>query len=149
MALVAMHWANRRKLRGILRGRRLLSEVEFAALFAVPLEGTVAQSVRTLLAPWVPCDVSLLRPDDEFCGDLFLDALDGMDPEEFLLSVEKMWDVDIPRVEAAELKTIAQLAAAVAVRLGGSQSSMRVNADVLDRSAAQPPADLGRRLPSR
>lgn len=146
---MAAHWANRRKLRGLLRGRRPLSEEEFGALFSVPLEGSVAQSVRSLLAPWVRFDVALVRPEDEFCGDLLLDALDGMDPEEFLLSVEKRWGVDIPRGDAAELRTIAELAAAVAQRLGGSQSNMPVNADVQERPAAQRPTDLGRRLPTR
>lgn len=117
LAMAAMHRVKRARLRELLRSRRPLSEEEFGALFPAPLEREVAQSVRRLLAPWVSCDVALIRPEDEFCADLLLDAFDGLDPHEFLVSVEKRWGVDLPRGEAAQLKTVAELAAAIAPRL--------------------------------
>jgi acyl carrier protein len=74
-------------------------------------------------------DAALIRPDDEFCGDLLLDALDGLDPEEFLRSVEAKWAVSIPDGVAAELRTVRQLSAEVARRMGEAQSNKSFDAD--------------------
>lgn len=113
VAIGVFNYANRRKIALHLKNREPLDDEAFAALFPSNQEGEVAVSIRTLLKPWVTFDIQLLRPEDQFCGDLLLDAMDGMDPEEFLLSVENRWQVKIHQTEAEGLLSIAQLSAAV------------------------------------
>jgi len=118
VALAAIvHWRKRRGVARYVQGREPLSDSEFAALFASVTQGQVGLGIRQLLKGWVPVDVSLIRPDDEFSGDLLLDALDGLDPEEFLRTVEAKWSVNIPGSVAAELRTVRQLSAEVVRRM--------------------------------
>ena len=115
-----VRWRNKTQVAAFLQGREPLSRDAFASLFATPDEGRVAVSIRELLESWVAFDVARIRPDDEFCGRLLLDAVDGLDAEEFLRAVEKRWGISIPNEVAADLRTVRQLSSEVARRLSGS-----------------------------
>ena len=145
IAAAVSHRRIGKRVRSFLQGREPLSEGEFARLFSSPLEGDVGVSIRELLKPWISVDVTLLRPDDEFCKQLLLDARDGLDPEEFLRSVEDRWAVGVARTEAERILTIRQLAAAVAKRLRATQPDRLFDTDAQTRPAAARPALNGRR----
>jgi hypothetical protein len=117
-----VRWRNKARLATFLQGRAPLSAEAFASLFTTRDEGRVAVSIRELLAPWVAFEVELVRPDDEFCGELLLDAVDGLNPEEFLHTVEKRWSVSILNETAADLRTIRHLSSEVVRRMSGTKS---------------------------
>lgn len=117
IVMAVFHYGKHRKINALLHGRTPLTDEDFASLFPSIMGGKVAISVRRHLKPWVAFDVRLIRPQDKLCGDLLLDALDGMDPEEFLTSIEKEWNVKLPDEEAQELLSIAELVDAVTRRV--------------------------------
>ena len=135
----AVHRRNRRRVVKHLVGREALGNEQFASLFPSPLEGKVGVSLLRLLAPWVRFDVALIRPADRFCADLLLGVEDGLDANEFVASVEREWRIDLPDEEAAELRTVAELAHAVARRVSGVQSNLSLNTDPQRHQAAPPP----------
>lgn len=116
-------YTKHRKITSYLQGRTPLTDEDFAALFPSTLEGKVGVSIRRHLKSWVAFDVRLVRPQDLLCGDLLLDALDGMDPDVFLASVEKEWKVKLPDVNSQELRSIAELASAVSRYASEMQSN--------------------------
>lgn len=117
VAFAAWRWVERRAVQRYLAGREALDDAAFSSLFPTELEGEIAVSARRLLASMVSVDVALIRPDDKPAVDLGLGKRDGLDANEFLASVERQWQVKVPRTIASQLETVADVACAVAQRV--------------------------------
>ncbi len=115
--IATLRFAARRRVRHRLRGREPLDDESFSSLFPSQLEGEIAVSARKLLAPMVSFDVTLIRPEDKPAVDLGLGSMDGLDANEFLASVERHWKVKVPAQVALQLRTVADVAGAVAQRV--------------------------------
>lgn len=116
-AVSAMRWSQRRNVQRFLQGREALDDAAFSSLFPTPLEGEIAVSARKLLAPLVAFDVALIRPGDKPAVDLGLGAMDALDVDDYIASIERHWRVKVPRAIASQLRTMEDIAAAVAQRV--------------------------------
>ena len=89
-----------------MAGRQPLTEIEFGRKFFPPQQAEVASKLRSIMTRHIPVDLSRILPDDRLVDDLRMDALDSMSTVEFVLEVEKEFDIRIPAAAAEKMRTL-------------------------------------------
>ena len=97
----------RRKFVNLMADRTRLSEADFALLFPGAEESAAA--VRQAIAVAVPGDGSLMRPRDRIVKDLMVDALEGLNTNVIVATLERRFSIHIPGARAAEVRTVQEL----------------------------------------
>lgn len=107
------------RVRAILHmnGRPSLSETQFGATYFTGPHADVAARLRNILSRHIPLDISRLQPDDKLVEDIRMDALDSMSTVEFLLEVEREFQLSIPHHVAAKMQTFRDLCEYVGSRI--------------------------------
>jgi acyl carrier protein len=98
----------------------------FAAAYDPPEHAGVAVRLRAILAEKTVVNVDRLRPDDEFVKDLRIDELDSMALSEFVVDVEKEFNIAVPESEWERLRTFRDVVSAVAVRVPAAADTTSV-----------------------
>lgn len=93
--------------------RRPLTDTEFGGQFFSPEDAEVASKLRIILARHIAVDLSRLHPDDRVVEDIRMDALDSMSTVEFILEIEKEFNIKIPDAAAEKMRTLRDIVAYV------------------------------------
>ena len=97
----------RRKFAILMTDRTPLSEADFALLFPGAEESAAA--VRQAIAIAVPGDGGLIRPLDRLAKDLMVDAMDGLNTNVIIATLERRFSISIPDARASEVRTVQEL----------------------------------------
>ncbi|MGI8965435.1 MAG: acyl carrier protein [Limisphaerales bacterium] len=85
-------------------GRPALNEIEFGQHYFSPNRAEIATKLRAILSRHIAIDLSQLQPNDRFVEDLRMDALDSLSTVEFIIEVEKEFEITIPNAAAEKMK---------------------------------------------
>ena len=108
LALALAHRQSvRRKFANLMADRIPLSEADFALLFPGAEESAAA--VRQAIAVAVPGDGSFMRPHDRIVRDLMVDALDGLNTNVIVATLERRFSIHIPDARASEVRSVQEL----------------------------------------
>jgi acyl carrier protein len=88
-----------------MAGRPALSETEFGRRYFPPDRAEIAAKLRKIFSRHIVVDLSQLQPNDRFIEDLRMDALDSMATVEFVIEVEKEFEIKIPDAPAEKMTT--------------------------------------------
>jgi acyl carrier protein len=94
-----------------MEGRPSLTAQEYSTYYFPQEEADVAAQVRTMFSQRIDLDVSRVHPDDRLVDDLRMDALDSMSTIEFVMDLEKHFNIDIPDRAAVEMRTLNDITA--------------------------------------
>jgi len=97
--------AEKRRALAHMAGRPELSEVEFGEHYFPIDRAEVAAKLRNILARHITVDLSRMHPGDRFVDDLRMDALDSMAIVEFVIEIEKEFEINIPDSAAEKMIT--------------------------------------------
>lgn len=112
--------ASRRRVRRRLADRPQLTAHAFGETHFGPsaARSSLAEEVRQILAQYVPVSLDGLSPDDAFAKDLEMDEMDSMASVEFVIELERRFDVKIPDADAERILTFRELVLYLERRLG-------------------------------
>jgi acyl carrier protein len=85
--------------------RAALSEDEFSKQFFPSGRAEIAAKLRKILSRHIPIDLSKMQPNDRFVEDLRMDALDSMSTVEYVIEIEKEFEIKIPDSAAEKMLT--------------------------------------------
>jgi len=97
--------AEKRRALAHMAERSALGEVEFGERYFPTGRAEIAAKLRSILARHIPVDLSRMHPGDRFVDDLRMDALDSMAIVEFVIEVEKEFEITIPDAAAEKMLT--------------------------------------------
>jgi acyl carrier protein len=86
-------------------GRPAFDEREFGRHYFPPDRAEIATRLRRILANHVGIDISRMSPTDRFIEDLWMDDFDSMATVDFVIAIEKEFDIQIPDSAAEKLIT--------------------------------------------
>ena len=89
-----------------MQSRTSLSDQEFGHTFFPPDRVEIAARLRHILSRHISVDLSRLHPDDKLVEDIRMDALDSLSTVEFIMDVEKEFDITVPNSVAKEMRTM-------------------------------------------
>ena len=87
-----------------MAGRSQKSSYEFGVAF-YPTYASTASTVKNILEEYLPIDLAQLEPSDRLVQDLRMDALDSMSTVEFIIALEKHFDISIADKDAENMHT--------------------------------------------
>ena len=102
--LVGSKQANR-KLELYFSGRPVLNADEFGKHYFPLEQAEIAVRIRKILARHVGIDIARMNPADRFIEDLLMDDFDSMSTVEFVIEIEKEFNVEIPNAVAEKMTT--------------------------------------------
>jgi acyl carrier protein len=98
-----------REVRGKLGSRPQLNAEGFAHEYFTEDKREVAKRLMDITREHSVADITGLSPDDAFVTDLRMDDLDSMAIVDFVVHVEKDFDVTIPEHETKSMRTFGEL----------------------------------------
>ncbi len=101
--------AARQRVLSHMADRPALNEKEFGARYFSPDRAEIAAKLRTILARHVDVEISQMQPADRFIEDLRMDDFDSMSTVEYVIEVEKEFEIEIPDSAAAKMTTFQSL----------------------------------------
>jgi acyl carrier protein len=123
--LYAVNRSERARILKRVGDRHATSDAEFSGFFSSAAESEIAIDVRNQLKKYLLIPINLVQPDDKLCADLGLDARDGLDPNSFVMDVEKTTGIKIPDAKAVEMLTLRDIVLYVhAARAAQSKSEL-------------------------
>lgn len=87
------------------RGRPTLDEGEFGRHYFSPEKAEIAGRLREILADYVGIDLSRMNPSDRFIEDLRMEDFDSMATVEFIIAIEKEFEIEIPNSVVEKMTT--------------------------------------------
>jgi acyl carrier protein len=97
--------AEKQKALSHMAGRPALSEKEFGRQFFPNDRAEIAAKLREILSRYIPIDLAQMQPNDRFVEDLRMDALDSMSTVEYVIEIEKEFEIKIPDSAAEKMLT--------------------------------------------
>jgi hypothetical protein len=104
--LLVTNLSIRNRARGAVSSRDTLDNEAFSRRYFAGREARLASGVRAALAAYIPGDVSRVYPDDDLVKDLQLGAIEGKSADDFIASLERLYNIEIPPPEARALRTL-------------------------------------------
>ncbi|HEX7577834.1 MAG TPA: acyl carrier protein [Verrucomicrobiae bacterium] len=86
-------------------GRPTLGDKEFGEHYFSPDRAEVAAKLRKILANHAGIDLSRMNPTDRLIEDLLMDDFDSMSTVEFVIEIEREFDIEIPNEKAEKMTT--------------------------------------------
>ncbi len=94
-----------RRIETYFAGRPELGEKEFSEHYFPLDRAEVAAKLRKILANHVGIDISRMNSTDRFIEDLLMDDFDSMSTVEFVIEIEKEFEIKIPDSTAEKMAT--------------------------------------------
>ena len=104
--LLVTNLSIRNRARGAVSSRDTLDNEAFSRRYFEGREARLASGVRAALAAYIPGDVSRVYPDDDLVKDLQLGTIEGKGFDDFIASLERLYNIEIPPPEARGLRTL-------------------------------------------
>jgi acyl carrier protein len=100
---------NKERIEAHFSSRPVLSDGEFGSNYFPAGQVEIATRLRKILAKHVGIDLSRMNPTDRFIEDLLMDDFDSMATVEFVIAIEKEFEIKIPDSVAEKLTTFQNL----------------------------------------
>jgi acyl carrier protein len=88
-----------------MAGRPNLNDSEFGQHFFPPDRAEFAARLRQILSRHIAVDLSQMQPDDRLVEDLRMDAMDSLSTVEYVIEIEKEFEITIPNAAAEKMRT--------------------------------------------
>ncbi len=95
----------RQKIEKHFAGRPILNPTEFAQHYFPPDRVVIAAKLRAILTRHVSSDLTRMNPQDRFIEDLLMDDHDSMATVDFIIAIEKEFNIEIPNAAAEKMQT--------------------------------------------
>jgi len=99
-----------------MEGRPKRTGNEFGNTF-YPNHAKIATEVLSVLAKHLPLDLSQIEPNDKLVDDLRMDDLDSMSTVEFVIALEKRFNIRIEDADAEKMRTFNDVCSYVIAKL--------------------------------
>ncbi|MFA6173500.1 MAG: acyl carrier protein [Kiritimatiellales bacterium] len=96
---------NRCLIRKHLAGRPSLTSHEFGQRY-YPENSDLAATIRDILQQFIRTDISRITPPDQPVRDLYLDAFDGLAPNDLIAVIEDRFGIQIEDSAAEKMRTV-------------------------------------------
>lgn len=96
---------NRHLARKYLAGRPGLTSHEFGQRY-YPENCDLAATIRDILQQFIGTDISCITPYDQPVRDLYLDAFDGLAPNDLIAAIEARFGIQIEDSAAEKMRTV-------------------------------------------
>lgn len=106
LVLLVTNLKIRSKSRGAVSSRETLDNEAFSRRYFEGRQARLASDVRAALAPYIPIDVSRAYPDDDLVDDLHLGEVDGKSANDFVASLERLYNIKLPSQEEHSMRTL-------------------------------------------
>jgi len=110
---------NRCRVVAFLAGRESLGDDEFARRFFSSEKADIAVRLRSILRPYLRCNLGCIHADDQLIADLGLGADDGLDAVEVVKEIERAYGIVITDEAATEMRTLRDVVDYVAAYVKG------------------------------
>jgi len=100
---------NVRQVRDKLSKRPQFDSESFANTYFPEEKRVVARKLWEITKEHLVADITGVAPDDEFVADLKMDDLDSMSLVEFVIHLEKDFNIDIPEGRIKAIRTFSDL----------------------------------------
>ena len=122
LVLVVTNLSIRSRARGAVSSRETLDNEAFSRRYFEGREARLASGVRAALAPYIPVDVARAYPDDDLEKDLQLGRIDGRSVNDFIASLERLYNIDIPAQDAKGMHTLRQIICYISRQLESAEA---------------------------